>query len=598
MEQKLAFILSKCKNPKQLKQTHLQILVNGLKDSNFLATKLMPLSSDLISLDYANKILQTSPNPSLICYNTLIKCSIGKSRKIATIAYNRSRQLGISSNSFTFTFLLRCFESFHELKSGETVHAYVLKIGFESSNFVMNTLLNFYAKCGSDLRSACKVFVEMPDRDVVSWNTMIQAYMSYGDIESATKLFDSMPERNLVTWNSIISGMAKSGDMDSANKFFQRMPVRNIVSSNVMISGYVKSGDMKRARAIFDQMPDRSIVSWTSFVSGYAMSGDIESAKIVFNQMPLKNVVSWNAMIAGFVNSHKFDEALQVFHHMLTDKKVKPDQMTLISTLSACTHLNSLEHGKWIESYIRKNKFELSLSLGNALIDMFAKCGDLENARTVFDKMSRRCIITWTTMISGLAVNGICDEAIKLFDKMCYEGLIKPDDVIFITVLSACAHGGLVEECKVLFNRMVNLFRIEPRIEHYGCVVDVLGRAGLIEEAIRFVEIMHLEPNAVVWATLLSACRYHKNNDLSNFLIRKILEREPNNLGYLKLAKDFIGARDERTDKVPGCSSIQVDDCVHEFVARDTRHRRIKEVYRALRRLNRHMRTTNCVSVE
>ncbi|GFP80217.1 pentatricopeptide repeat-containing protein at5g66520 [Phtheirospermum japonicum] len=519
MEQKLALILSKCKTPKQLKQTHLQTLVNGLKDSNFLATKLMSLSSDLISLDYANKILQNSPTPNLICHNTLIKCSIGKSHKIATIAFNRSRQLGISSNSFTFTFLLRCFESFCKLESGETVHAHVMKIGFEYSNFVMNTLLNFYAKCGCDLRSACKLFDEMPERDIVSWNTMIQ---------------------------------------------------------------------------------------------GYAMSGDIESAKIIFNQMPLKNVVSWNAMIAGCVNSHKFDEALRVFHHMLTDKKVKPDQTTLISTLSACTHLNSLEHGKWIESYIRRNNFELSLSLGNALIDMFAKCGDLENARKVFNKMSQRCIITWTTMISGLAVNGLCDEAIKLFHKMCYEGLIKPDDVIFIAVLSACAHGGLVEEGKILFHRMVNEFGIEPRIEHYGCVVDVLGRAGLIDEAIRFVETMRLEPNAVIWATLLSACRIHKNRDLSDFLVRKILELEPNNLSYLKLVTDLsssggqmgdalkfrVAARDERTEKVPGCSSIQVGDCVHEFVARDTRHRRIKEVYRALRSLNRHLKAINGVSVE
>ncbi|GFP92929.1 pentatricopeptide repeat-containing protein at5g66520 [Phtheirospermum japonicum] len=125
--------------------------------------------------------------------------------------------------------------------------------------------------------------------------------------------------------------------------------------------------------------------------------------------------------------------------------------------------------------------------------------------------MSHRCIITWNTMISGLAVNGLCDNFIKLFDNMCYEHLIKPNDVIFIAILSACAHGGLVEEGKIIFNRMVNEFGIEPRIEHYGCVVDILGRDGLLDKAIRFVGAMRLEPNAVIWATLLSVCRIYKN---------------------------------------------------------------------------------------
>ncbi|KAL2503661.1 Pentatricopeptide repeat-containing protein [Abeliophyllum distichum] len=234
-----------------------------------------------------------------------------------------------------------------------------------------------------------------------------------------------MPERNLVTWNSVIAGLAKGGNMELANKVFQRMPERNSVSWNVMISGYIKLGDLRTAQTIFYEIPDKSVVSSTAMVSGYAMIGDIESARRIFYQMPAKNVVSWNAMIAG---------------------------TSLISVLSACSHVNSLEHGKWIESYIKKNKYELSVPLGNALIDMFAKCGDLDNARVVFRKMSKKCIITWTTMVSGLAVNGHCTEALELFDRMRSEGL-KPDDVIFIAVLSACTHGGLLEKGKEVFHQ-------------------------------------------------------------------------------------------------------------------------------------------------
>lgn len=603
MENYLGSILQKCKTVNQLKQTHLQILINGLKDSNFLAAKLMTLSSDLLSIDYAIKLFDDLLRPNLISHNTLIKCSIGKSDKTAAVAYSRLRESGLDANTFAFTFLISCFSSFHRLRGGESVHGHVFKIGFASSVFVMNNLLDFYSKCAGDLGVVVKVFDEMFDRDVVSWNTMIRTFMSYGEVASAMKLIESMPEENLVSWNTVVSGLVKGGKMELAHEVFERMPERNSVSWNAMISGYLKLGDLRSAKKVFDEMPERSTVSWTTMVSGYAMNGDVESARTMFNQMPSKNVVSWNAMIAGYVSNNNFNEALAVFQEMLINGECKPDQTTLISILSAITHLNSLEHGKWIESYMRKNKFDLLLPLGNALIDMFAKCGDLESAEIIFNKMPKRCIITWTSMISGLAVNGRCREALKLFDSMCEEGQ-KPDDVIFIAILSACNHGGLVEEGKKLFNKMVHDFRIEPRIEHYGCMVDILGRVGKIDEAIRFTESMHLEPNSVIWATLLSACKLHGNKDLMEFLNRKILDQEPNNPSYLKLITDLsssagqwreasifrVVARDEGSEKVPGCSWIHVGESVHEFVAKDTNHPQRKEVYRALRSLNRQMK--------
>ncbi|KAL5581764.1 hypothetical protein UlMin_014206 [Ulmus minor] len=159
--------------------------------------------------------------------------------------------------------------------------------------------------------------------------------------------------------------------------------------------------------------------------------------------MPFKNVVSWNAIIVGYVHNHMFDQTLNMFSQMLIDGKFRLDQSTLVSILSACSHLGSLEHGKLIDSYIKRNNYDLFVTLGNALIDMFAKCGDIENAKAVFHKMPKRCIITWTTIVSGLAVHGKCIEALDLFDAMCLDE-VKPDDVIFIVVLSACAHGELV----------------------------------------------------------------------------------------------------------------------------------------------------------
>ncbi|KAG7943079.1 hypothetical protein I3843_15G021400 [Carya illinoinensis] len=606
MEMRMLKLLRNCKTIRELKQTHLQVLMNGLHGSGFVLPKLIALASELVSLDYAVRIFQYSEYPNVVSANTMIKCFIGKTHKGAWRVYDQMKVLTIAPNSFTFTFLLRCFEPFEALEDGRVVHGDIVKLGFGSSVFVQNTLLDFYAKCGRNLDWASRVFGEMPTRDVVSWNSMIGAYLAHGKVESAIGLFDSMPERNVVSWNSVVSGLSKAGNMELARSVFDRMPEKNEVSWNSMISGYVRLGDVESAQGIFDQMSKRTVVSWTVMISGYTMIGDLESARNIFHRMPVKNTVSWNALIAGYVHNHEFVQALYVFHQMLIDGKCRPDQTTLVSILSACSHLGSLEHGKWIDSYIKRNKFDVTIPLGNALIDFFAKCGDVENAKAVFNKMAKRCVITWTTMILGLAVNGHCKEALALFDRMHVEGL-QPDDVIFIAVLSACTHGGLVEEGKRVFGQMVGEFDIVPRIEHYGCMVDLLGRAGRLEEAKEFIEGMHLKPNAVIWATLLGSCKIHGEGDILESVTRKIMELEPSNPSYLALIcnmsasigqwKDTlisrVAMRRQGVEKVPGCSSIQVGDKVHEFLAKDTSHKQRKDIYGVLYCLNGHLKAVS-----
>ncbi|KAF8411687.1 hypothetical protein HHK36_004245 [Tetracentron sinense] len=609
MEQKMLQILQNCKSIRELKQTHLQIFIHGLQDSNFVLPKLISLSSTFHSLDYAVQIFENSHHRNVFVYNTMIECFIGRNcRKDAFHIFNRMNASSIASNSFTITFLLRSCESFEALKDGNQIHTHTVKSGFGSSVFVQNTLLDFYSKCSGNIDSACRVFEEMLERDVISWNSMIGAYMARGETESAIHLFDSMPEKNVVSWNSIITGLSKAGNMESAHLVFQRMTKRNEVSWNAMISGYMRKGDVINARSIFDEMPEKSVVSWTAMITGYANIGDLTSASDLFNRMPIKNVVSWNAMIAGYVHNHLFDQALCVFHHMLINGECRPNEATLISILCACSHLGNLENGKWIDSYIKKNKIELSISLGNALVDMLAKCGDVENAKAVFHRMTRRNIITWTTMVSGLAMNGQCGEALALFDTMCREG-IEPDDVIFISVLSACNHGGLVEEGRRVFDQMRREFNIKPRIEHYGCMVDLLGRAGKLEEAVKFITSMPLEPNAVIWATLLGSCKTYRNEELLELVTRMILDQEPSNPGYLMQISNLNASvgrwedalsiraamKQEGIEKVPGCSSIQIRNRVHEFIARDTRHAQRKKIYGTLDSLHEHLRVVGDV---
>ncbi|KAJ8618850.1 hypothetical protein MRB53_015036 [Persea americana] len=602
-------MLQDCKNIRQFKQTHLQILIHGLQDDRFLLRKLIDLSSTIDSLNYALRIFENAQFPNVFIYNTLIKCfNQSNCRKDALLTFNRMKQSAISPNNFTFTFLLKSFDSVESFEEGSAIHAQIVKFGYGLNVFVQNTLLDFYSRCGRELDLARRVFEEMPQRDVVSWNSMISAYLSRGDMVSAIQVFELMPERNVVSWNSIVAGLSKGGDMDKARSVFDRMPIRNTVSWNAMIAGYVKCSDVATARSFFDQMPEKDVVSWTAVISGYTKIGDLASASSLFDQMPIKNVVSWNTMIAGYVQNHMFDRALQLFHQLLLRSELKPDVATLTSVLSACAHLGALEHGSWVESYIKKKKFKITVTLGNALIDMFAKCGDVENAKAVFSQMSKRCIITWTTMVSGLAFNGKCREALAVFDTMCRDK-VEPDDVIFIAVLTACSHGGLVEEGLHIYDRMLREFSIEPRIEHYGCMVDLLGRAGKLEEAIGFIKSMPMEPNAIIWATLLGSCKSYKNEDLVEFVTGKILDLEPSNPAYRVLISnsnalvgrwgDVMSARmvmkEEGMEKVPGCSSIQVGSGVHEFLVKDTRHEKRKEIYEALCGLTQQLREVGYV---
>ncbi|XP_058097322.1 pentatricopeptide repeat-containing protein At3g29230-like [Magnolia sinica] len=609
MEQKMLQILQNCKNIREFKQTHVQIFVHGLQNDKFLIRKLIDLSSTFHSLDYAIRIFEDAQSPNVFIYNTLIKCFNERNRKKdAFLTFNQMKESEISPNNFTFTFLLKSCELSEALVEGMEFHAQIIKSGYGLNVFVQNTLLDFYSKCNQELDLACQVFDEMPVKDVVSWNSMINAYMNKGDMASAIGLFETMPERNVVSWNSVIAGLSKVGDMKSAQSVFERMPMRNTVSWNAMITGYARRGELVTARSIFNWMPDKDVVSWTAMISGYTQTGNLASASELFDQMPIKNLVSWNTMIAGYVHNHLFYRALHTFHQMLTATELKPDEATLTSVLSACAHLGALEHGTWVDSYIKKNKFKLTVTLGNALIDMFAKCGDMKNANTLFNQMTKRCIITWTTMVSGLALNGQCKEALAIFDAMCRER-VAPDDVIFIAVLTACTHGGLVEEGQRIFNRMVGEFGIEPRIEHYGCMVDLLGRAGKLQEALGFIMNMPIEPNAVIWATLLGSCQFYGDGKLAEFVARKIIDLEPLNPGYRVLIsnlnasigrwEDVLNARaamrEEGMEKVPGCSSIQVGNGVHEFLARDTRHEHSKEIYEALDGLTEQLKAVGYV---
>ncbi|KAK4476519.1 hypothetical protein RD792_015675 [Penstemon davidsonii] len=423
----------------------------------------------------------------------------------------------------------------------------------------------------------------MREKDSFSYNLMIDGYVKRGMVSLARNLFDAMPleMKNLVSWNTIISGYVKlDGGFECAKDLFNEMPERDLVSWNLMIDCCAKNGKMGLAQLLFDRMSERDVVSWATMVDGHAKMGNIDVARGFFDAMPQRDVISCNAMMAGYVNNGRYQEALQVFHDMISGSRfdLAPDTVSLLSALSAITQLGCIHEGIAIHSYMQAHGVSTSEKLGVALVDMYAKCGSIEQAMHVFEGIPEKNIDHWNAMIGGLSIHGLGDLAFELFMEMERRS-IKPDDITFIAILHACGHSGMVKEGLVCFEIMRRFHKIVPKLQHYGCIVDILSRAGYVQVAAKFVKEMPIKPNDVVWRTLLSACTNNENlilgepvakhligmdsYDSSSYILLSNMYAQFGLWDYVRRVRTIMKERD--LNKIPGCSSIELEGTVHEF---------------------------------
>ncbi|CAI9096494.1 OLC1v1032656C1 [Oldenlandia corymbosa var. corymbosa] len=345
------------------------------------------------------------------------------------------------------------------------------------------------------------------------------------------------------------------------------------------------------------------VVSWTVLICGYAKKGDVFTARLIFDEAPLKDRGIWGAMMSGYVQNNCFKEGLGLFRLMQL-KGIQPDEAILVSALSASAHLGSFDVGIWIHRHIEKFKLPLSIKLGTALLDMYAKCGYLDVAEKVFYEMPKRDVICWNTMLSGFALNGNVKGALRLFSEMEHSG-IKPDDITFISMFTACSYGGTATEGLRLLNKMCSVYGIEPKSEHYGCIIDILSRAGLLAEAKIIVEKMHSSKSpseeALAWRALLSACCSHEHIQLAEDAAEKVVELENHSGPYVLLSNMYSAAgrhdlakrirkrmQSRGIEKAPGCSSLEINGVVREFIAGEKTHLHREETFLLLEMVNKH----------
>ncbi|KAM0935958.1 putative tetratricopeptide-like helical domain superfamily, DYW domain-containing protein [Dioscorea sansibarensis] len=508
-----------------------------------------------LSLPY----IPTSPFP----YNALLR-TLYRSRAHHDVlyAYALLRSRSVTCDRFSLPLVLRSASALSHLPVGLDAHSLAIKTHLSSSLSVVTALVDFYCSCGLPFY-ARQLFNRGHPRDVILWNTMITGLVKCGQFHDAQDLFDQMPERNISSWNTMIDMHCKIGNIDSA-------------------------------RILFDEMPERDVISWNTMISGYAKMNDCDAARELFDVMPIRDSVSWNAMITSYVHSRRFHEALSLFR-MMQSASARADGMTAVAVLQACTHLGALDLGKWMHRYIRRYKIKMDMFVTTALINMYGKCGSIDDARKVFDLSTNKDVFLCATMIEVSAMYGKVEEVFEVFDSMRSAG-IKPNDVTFVGLLKACAHVGLLETGMKYFDIMMREFGLTPKMEHYGCMVDLFGKAGRLDEAYELIRSMPMEPSPVVWSSLLSACNIHGNVSLAEKMARHLIELEPENCAnYVLLANIYSKAnkwdkaaktrrlmKEKGVVKTPGCSLIEVSNGVHEFFAGDRDHPRGEEIYKML----------------
>ncbi|CAA7043850.1 unnamed protein product [Microthlaspi erraticum] len=418
----------------------------------------------------------------------------------------------------------------------------------------------------------------------------------------ARHLFDAMSKQDIMIFNSMARGYSRSETPLEAFTLFVEILEDDLSPDHYTFPSLFKACAAAKALEEGRQLHslsmklglDDNVYVCPSLINLYTECEDVDAARCVFDRINEPCVVSYNAMITGYARRNRPNEALSLFREM-QGKSLKPNEITLLSVLSSCSLLGSLDLGRWIHEYAKIHGFCNYVKVNTALIDMFAKCGSLDDSVTLFEKMRHKDTQVWSAMIGAYANHGEAERSMLMFERMRCEN-VQPDEITFLGLLNACSHRGLVEEGREYFSRMVNEFKIVPSIKHYGSMVDLLGRAGRLDDAYRFIDSLPINPTPMLWRILLSACSSHNDLKLAEEVSVRIFELDDSHGGdYVILSnlyarnkkwRDVDSLRkvmkDRKAVKVPGCSSIEVKNVVHEFFSGECVKSRNTKLHRAL----------------
>ncbi|XP_016474252.1 pentatricopeptide repeat-containing protein At4g14850-like [Nicotiana tabacum] len=549
----------------------------------FLSNHLINLYSKLDAPDSAQLLLSLTPTRyrSVVTWTALIAGSVQSGHfTSALLHFSNMRRECVQPNDFTFPCLFKASAFLHSPVTGQQLHALALKTSLIEDVFVGCSAFDMYCRTG--LR------------------------------EYARKVFDEMPQRNIATWNACISNSVLDGrSYDAALKFVELLRVGeeppNSITFCVFLNAcsdglYLKLGRQLHGYVI--RLGFRSDVSvLNGLIDFYGKCHEVKYSELVFDEINERNGVSWCTMLAVYEQNDIWEKAFMVFLKARKED-IKPTEFMISSALSACAGMAVLELGRSIHGLAVKS-CKSNVFVGSALVDMYGKCGNIEDCESAFYEMPERNLITWNAVMGGYAHQGYADMALNLFEEMTSESHdVVPNYVTLVCVLTACSRAGTVKIGMDIFESMRKKYGIQPGPEHYACVVDMLARAGLVERAYEFIKKMPVPPTVSVWGALLGACRVYGKPELGKVAADNLFQLDPKDSGnHVILSNMFAAAgrweeanlvRKEMKDvgikKGAGFSWISVKNCVHIFQAKDTIHERYPEIQAMLAKLKRDMK--------
>ncbi|OMO91002.1 hypothetical protein COLO4_18712 [Corchorus olitorius] len=486
----------------------------------------------------------------------------------------------VKPNEFTFSTNFKACGILNDPEMGMQIHGMCVTSGFESALVVGNSIVDMYSKCGR-INEAVKMFDVLPVKNLISWNTMLAAHTLEGQGEKALVWFQRMKENGeipdeytLTTMLKVCSGLGKIREGSVIHGFLIRSGFR--CSARAAITGslidlYVKCGNLVKAQRVFDKLEEKSVISWSALILGYAQEGNLAEAMELFRQ--------------------------------LQNSSMKVDGLVLSSMMGVFADFALLEQGKQMHAYAIKIPSGLEVSVFNSTVDMYLKCGILDEAERLFSEMPARDVVSWTVMITGYGKHGFGEEAIRFFNRMRLDN-IEPDGVTYLAILSACSHSGLVKEGEEYFSELCQNRWVNPGIEHYACMVDLFGRDGRLKEAKDLIESMPLKPNEGIWQTLLSACRVHGNLQLGKEVGKILLTLDSNNpVNYVMISNIYAEAgywkgyeevrelaKAKGLKKEAGQSWVEIEKKIHFFYGGDDTHPLIEKIHQVLKEMEKRMK--------
>ncbi|KMZ57109.1 putative pentatricopeptide repeat-containing protein [Zostera marina] len=575
-------------------QVHAQILKLGFGSTLMLVNTLVDAYCKCGFLSSARCLFDAVSLKDPVTFNAMLTgCCNHRMYGHVFDLFLEMHRSSMKPSHFTFSGVLAAATGTSDTRLGRQIHCFVLKVNFGWNVFVNNALLDLYSKFVGDdaddssagsttMAEATKVFAEMEEVDCVSYNIMISGFARkearFECVFLLRELWERTSDLKLLPFASVLTIASGEGDVEMGKQIHAIAILTNAAS------------DLLVANALIDM---------------YSKCGDLDSAGVIFEKMNERNAVTWTTMMSGFVRNGFYEKALQFFVDMRSSGMSVPDRATFSTVLRATANLASLGLGKQLHSYVIRSGHTANVFTGSALLDMYAKCGCMNDADQVFAEMPERNIVSWNSMISAYAQNGQGKAALRCFQQLIRCGL-HPDLVSFLNILTACSHSGQVEDGLRLFESMTKLYNLNPRREHYACVVDMLGRVGRLDEAERMIKLMPFEADEMLWSSVLNSCRIHRSNSsLSKLAAEKLFSMDSikdSAASYIMMANihaaegqwEDVGRvkksmRDRGLKKNAAYSWVEIKQKIYTFSANDRNYLQVEEMKQLFEELKKKM---------